>query len=129
MIIGKRESVTVFGSDWNTTDGSGVRDFVHVVDLAKGHLKAMKYMEEMDKSNYDVFNFGSGSGFSVVQVIKMFEQILQKKINYKMGDRRPGDLERLVTASVRAETKLGWKTEKTLKDMCESCVKFTVLLF
>ena len=89
----------------------------------------MNYMNEMQNTNYDVFNFGSGSGFSVLQVIKMFEQILHKKINYKMGDRRPGDLERLVTASVRAEDKLGWKTEKTLKDMCESCVKFTVLLF
>ena len=86
-------------------------------------------MAKMDKGNYDVFNFGSGNGFSVIQVIKMFEEILQQKINYTVGDRRPGDLERLVTASMKAETILGWKTEKTLRDMCESCIKFTILLF
>jgi len=101
VIIGKRESLTVFGSDYNTFDGSGVRDFVHVVDLAKGHLKAMQYMDKM-ATNYDVFNFGSGNGFSVLQVIKMFEEILLQKINYRVGDRRPGDLERLVTASMKA---------------------------
>ena len=74
MIIGKRESLTVFGSDYNTFDGSGVRDFVHVVDLAKGHLKAMEYMGKMDQTNgnYEVFNFGSGNGYSVLQVIKQF---------------------------------------------------------
>jgi len=89
----------------------------------------MQYMDKMVKGNYDVFNFGSGNGFSVLQVIKMFEEILQQKINYKVGDRRPGDLERLVTASVKAESILGWKPEKSLRDMCESCIKFTILLF
>ena len=84
-------------------------------------------MDKME-SNYDVFNFGSGNGFSVLQVIKMFEEILHQKISYRIGERRPGDLERLVTASIKAESKLGWKPEKSLKDMCESCIKFTVLL-
>lgn len=85
----------------------------------------------MDKmiGNYEVFNFGSGNGYSVLQVIKQFQEILKQKLNYKMGDRRPGDLERLVTASEKAQKLLGWKTQKSLKDMCESCVKFTVLLF
>ena len=78
----------------------------------------MQYMDKMDSSNYEVFNFGSGNGFSVLQVIKMFEEILGQKINYSLGDRRAGDLERLVTASMKAESVLGWKTEKTLKDMC-----------
>lgn len=89
----------------------------------------MNFMAKMSSAhNYDVFNFGSGNGFSVLQVIKTFEDILHQKINYRMGDRRPGDLERLVTASIKAESVLGWRTEKTLRDMCESCVKFTVLL-
>ena len=78
----------------------------------------MQYMDQMKNSNYDVFNFGSGNGFSVLQVIKMFEEILQTKLNYRVGDRRPGDLERLVTASIKAETLLGWKTQKSLRDMC-----------
>lgn len=81
-----------------------------------------------NQNNYDVFNFGSGNGFSVLQVIKMFEEILHQKINYRIGERRPGDLERLVTASTKAENLLAWKAERGLKDMCESCVKFTVLL-
>jgi UDP-glucose 4-epimerase len=80
------------------------------------------------EKNYEVFNFGSGNGFSVLQVIKQFEEILMRNLNYKLGNRRPGDLERLVTTSVKAEQILGWKTKKTLKDMCESCVKFTNLL-
>jgi UDP-glucose 4-epimerase len=88
----------------------------------------MQYMDKMTTSNYDVFNFGSGNGFSVLQVIKMFEEILQQKISYRVGERRPGDLERLVTASMKAETLLDWKPEKSLQDMCESCVKFTILL-
>jgi UDP-glucose 4-epimerase len=79
-------------------------------------------------NNYEVFNFGSGNGFSVLQVIKQFEEILNQKINYKLGNRRPGDLERLVTTSEKAEKILGWKTENSLKQMCESCVKFTIRL-
>lgn len=71
VIIGKRTQVVVYGSDYNTPDGTGVRDFVHVVDLAKGHLQALQYMQTMD-SNYDLFNFGSRSGFSVLEVLKMF---------------------------------------------------------
>jgi UDP-glucose 4-epimerase len=127
VIINKRTHVVVYGSDYNTPDGTGVRDFVHVVDLAKGHLQALQYMQTMS-GNYDVFNFGSGSGFSVLEVLKQFSELLGEDIRFSFGERRKGDLERLVAASQKAEQLLGWKAEKSLREMCESCIKFTVTL-
>jgi UDP-glucose 4-epimerase len=80
------------------------------------------------KTNYNVFNLGSRSGFSVLEVIKTFEELLGEEIKYSFAKRRSGDLERLVTASEKAESLLGWKAEKNIRDMCESCIKFTVTL-
>ena len=82
----------------------------------------------MKDKNYEVFNFGSGNGYSVIEVIKCFEKLLGKSIEHVMGKRRPGDLERLVAVSSKAEEMLQWKAERSLEDMCSSCIKFTVLL-
>lgn len=78
-----------------------------------------------DNENYNVFNLGSGDGHSVLEVLTTFERLLGYRLNYEIGERRPGDLERLVTASKKAELLLGWKTKKTLSEMCESCISFT----
>lgn len=98
-----------------------------ILDSAKGHLQALQYMDKMT-TNYEIFNFGSRSGFSVLEVIQQFSELLGRDIRHSFGPRREGDLERLVTASEKAEKVLGWKTSKTLRDMCESCIKFTVTL-
>lgn len=88
VIIGKRKTLTVFGNDYQTVDGTGVRDFIHVMDLADGHLRALEYFGKMDNCNYEVFNLGSGTGYSVMQVVKQFEELLGRKLDYSFGPRR-----------------------------------------
>src|ERR1700754_367659 len=93
--IGKREKITVFGDDYNTPDGSCVRDYIHVVDLAKAHVAALKLMEDSNFSGYDVFNIGTGTGTSVLEAIKTFERVSGVKLNYSIGPRRSGDVEQV----------------------------------
>ncbi len=119
--IGKRGAVTVFGSDYNTPDGSAVRDYIHVVDLAKAHVAAIKRMEEQKaESNYEVFNLGTGKGSSVLEIIHAFEATTGEKLDYKIGDRREGDVEQVWGDVTKSAEALGWKAELDVNEMMRS---------
>jgi len=110
---GKREKLTVFGNDYNTKDGTCIRDFIHVVDLAEAHVAALNYSEEMSEA-IDVFNVGTGKGNTVLELIETFENVNNLKLNYSIGDRRPGDIEAIYTDTSKIESKLRWKAKKEL---------------
>ena len=119
--IGKRELLTVFGSDYNTPDGSCVRDYIHVVDLAKAHVKAVDYLLNQKSGNLvDVFNLGTGYGSSVLEVIKTFEDSTGVKLNYSIGTRRPGDVEKVYGDTNKAKTQLKWESKLGLREMMVS---------
>lgn len=114
---GLREELKVFGNDYNTPDGTCIRDYLHVVDLAKAHLVALnRLLEGKNKINYEIFNLGTGKGVSVLDAIKSFERVSGKKLNYKIAGRRPGDIEKIWADPSYANTELGWKTESSLDD-------------
>lgn len=114
--VGKREGLTIFGDDYETEDGSCIRDYIHVTDLANAHIKAIEKNLEIDSGNYGVYNIGTGKGNSVFEVINVFEKVTKCKLNYSIGSRRPGDVQ-AVFADVRySESNLGWKAEKTLEE-------------
>ena len=113
---GKLEMVHVFGNDYDTPDGTGVRDYIHVVDLAKGHVKAIEGMEKLDGVN--IFNLGTGTGYSVLDIIKAFSHACGKEIPYVIDPRRPGDIATCYSDPSKAYEVLGWKAEKNLEDMC-----------
>lgn len=117
--IGKREKITVFGDDYNTPDGSCVRDYIHVVDLAKAHIAALKLMEG-DFKGYDVFNIGTGDGTTVLQVIKAFERVTGVKLNYTIGPRRSGDVEQVWGDVNKSKNKLHWQTVLDIDTMMGS---------
>ena len=110
---GKREKLTVFGNDYNTKDGTCIRDFIHVVDLAEAHVATLKYSEKMNEA-VDVFNVGTGKGNTVLELIETFERVNDLKLNYSIGERRPGDIEAIYTDASKIESKLGWKAKKEL---------------
>ena len=114
VAVGKREKVSVFGGDYDTPDGTGVRDYIHVVDLARGHVAALEHM----KPGTSVYNLGTGKGVSVLEIIRAFENACQKPIPYEIVVRRPGDVAACYADSSLAERELGWKAEKTLEDAC-----------
>jgi UDP-glucose 4-epimerase len=114
--IGKRNKLVVFGSDYNTVDGSNVRDFIHVVDLAKAHVSALNLLKGKETAFYDVFNLGTGTGISVLEVIKTFEEVNNLKLNYEIGPRRSGDVEKIYGDVEKASKILNWKTEKSLEE-------------
>jgi UDP-glucose 4-epimerase len=119
--IGKREKITVFGDDYNTPDGSCVRDYIHVVDLAKAHVAAIKRMEEgKSKDNYEVFNIGTGKGTTVLEVINAFEKSTGQKLNYTIGPRRGGDIEQIYGDATKSSQELGWTAELNVEDMMQS---------
>ena len=113
---GKLEKVHVFGNDYDTPDGTGVRDYIHVVDLAKGHVAAIRGMETVP--GVGIFNLGTGIGYSVFDIIKAFSKACGKEIPYVIDPRRPGDVASCYSDPSRAEKVLGWKAEKNLDDMC-----------
>jgi len=115
--IGKREKLTVFGDDYNTPDGSCVRDYIHVVDLAKAHVAALKLMEQAGFTGYDVFNLGTGEGSTVLQIIHAFERVTGIKLKYEIGPRRSGDVEKVWGDVNKSSNKLHWKTELNVDDM------------
>ncbi|HET9572051.1 MAG TPA: UDP-glucose 4-epimerase GalE [Bacteroidales bacterium] len=116
--IGIRPCLNVFGDDYNTPDGSAVRDYIHVVDLAKAHVIAVERMlDNKGKSNLEIFNLGTGNGYSVLQVIHSFEKVSGVKLNYKIVPRRPGDIEQTWADTTFANEELGWKAEKELDEM------------
>lgn len=113
---GKRAKLSVFGNDYPTPDGTGVRDFIHVVDLAKGHVAACGYL--MNHQGCEIINLGTGVGFSVLDLIKTFERVNGVAIPYEVVARRPGDIAVCYADATRARELLGWRAEKTLEDMC-----------
>ena len=117
VAVGKRECLNVFGDDYNTPDGTGVRDYIHVVDLAKAHVKAIDYA--LENKGAEVFNIGTGVGYSVLDMVKAFEKANDIKIPYVIAPRRPGDIDECYADSSKAAKMLGWKAEKTLEDMCQ----------
>jgi UDP-glucose 4-epimerase len=116
--IGKREFLNVYGRDYNTQDGTAIRDYIHVVDLAKAHVKAVdRLLERNSKINPEIFNLGTGKGYSVLEIISSFEKTTGIKLNYKFSDRRPGDIEKVWADTYLANKELGWKAEKNLDEM------------
>ncbi len=123
--IGLRQELKVFGNDYNTPDGTCVRDYIHVVDLAKAHVVAIKrLLENKNKSNYEVFNIGTGNGNTVLDVINTFEKVSGVKLNYKLVDRRPGDIEKVWADTTHANHVLGWKSQSTLDETMLSAWKW-----
>lgn len=114
--IGMRDHLSVYGDDYPTPDGTGVRDYIHVVDLAKGHVAAYKYA--CKNTGAEVFNLGTGIGYSVLDVVKAFEKANQIKVKYEISPRRPGDIATCYSDPSKAAKLLGWKAEKNLVDMC-----------
>ena len=114
---GELEILSVYGNDYNTKDGTGVRDYIHVVDLAKGHIKALEKLEK-EKSGMYIYNLGTGNGYSVLEIIKNFEEVNNIKVNYKITERRPGDIAECYTDPNKALKELGWKAEYGIRDMC-----------
>jgi UDP-glucose 4-epimerase len=114
---GVREQLSVFGDDYETRDGTCVRDYIHVVDVAKAHVIAVeRLVEKKNDSNYEVFNLGTGTGSTVLEVIQAFEKVSGEKLNYKIVERREGDVTAAYADTTKANTVLGWKAEKTLED-------------
>ena len=113
---GKRDHLSVFGNDYPTHDGTGVRDYIHVVDLAKGHVAACEYLTH--NIGCDVFNLGTGIGYSVLDLVHTFDRVNNIEIPYQVVERRPGDVARCYADATKAKEKLGWSAKKTLEDMC-----------
>lgn len=123
--IGKRGPITVFGNDYHTPDGSAIRDYIHVVDLAKAHVAAIRLLENGNPNgSYDVFNVGTGRGHSVLEVIKAFEESTGVKLNYQIGPRRAGDVEQVWGDVSKSQTELGWKAELGIAEMMRSAWKW-----
>ena len=118
VAIGKREKITVFGDDYNTPDGTCIRDYIHVVDLAKSHVKAMNFL--IKNSGKHAFNVGTGIGVSVLEAIKVFEESNNITINYTIGPRRDGDIEQIYANGSLVKSKLGWEAKETLQQAMKS---------
>jgi len=123
VAVGRRERLSVFGSSYNTPDGTGVRDYIHVDDLAEGHIKAMEKLLGMS-GGCIIHNLGSGRGYSVLEMVKAFEEASGKTINYEVVAERPGDLATVVANPSKAKADFGWQTTRTLEDACVSAWKW-----
>lgn len=117
VAVGKLPELGVFGNDYDTPDGTGVRDYIHVVDLAIGHVKALKKIEE--KAGLKIYNLGTGVGYSVLDIVKNFEEATGVKISYKIKERRAGDIATCYSDASKAKEELGWVAERGIKEMCE----------
>ena len=113
---GIRNELTVYGGDYNTSDGSCIRDYIHVVDLAKAHVQAFSFMERESAPLAEIFNLGTGNGTSVLEVVKIFEEVSGESLKYTVGPRRPGDIEQIWAEPSKANNDLGWKCELSMKD-------------
>ncbi len=116
------EVLSVFGDDYDTKDGTGVRDYIHVVDLAKGHIKAL----EKSGTGVHIYNLGTGEGYSVLELIKTFERVNNVKVNYKITERRQGDIASCYADTKKAYKELGWKAEKGIEDMCRDAYNYVI---
>ena len=122
VAVGKLKELGVFGNDYDTPDGTGVRDYIHVVDLAKGHVKAVKKLE--DNSGLSIYNLGTGKGYSVLDIVKNFEAATGVKIPYSIKPRRAGDVASCYSDATKAKKELGWEAEYDIKDMCADSWNF-----
>ena len=126
VAAGKLPRLNIFGNDYNTPDGTGVRDYIHVMDLAEGHLAALNQLNSLpaDKSTLQTYNLGTGTGYSVLDMVQAFEQASGQPIPYTITDRRAGDIATCYAIADKAKADLGWNATRTLEDMCESTWKF-----
>lgn len=122
VAVGKRDKLNIFGDDYDTHDGTGVRDYIHVVDLAKGHLKALEFT--MKHKTVEAINLGTGIGYSVLDMVRTFEEVTKVKVPYKIIDRRPGDIATCFADTKKAKDLLNWATENSLSDMCRDSWKW-----
>ena len=122
VAVGKLECLRVFGDDYDTKDGTGVRDYIHVVDLAKGHVKAIEKIRKI--KGPEVYNLGTGKGYSVLEIVKAFEKVNNIKINYIITERRPGDIDECYADPSKAKKELNWEATKTIEDMCKDAWNF-----
>lgn len=122
VAVGKLQQLAVFGDDYDTPDGTGVRDYIHVVDLAKGHVLAVNFAKE--HNGFMPINLGTGQGVSVLEMVHAYEKACGKPINYRIADRRPGDIASSYANASRAKELLGWQAEETLETMCEDSWRF-----
>ena len=124
---GWRDELTVFGGDYSTKDGTCIRDYIHVVDLAKAHVKAFEWIEK-NLDQLGIFNIGTGEGVSVLEAINAFERVSGKKLNYKVGDRRAGDIEKIWASGDKAEKELNWKSEYSIEEAMDHAWKWQLAL-
>lgn len=117
VAVGRREYLTVFGNDYDTVDGTGVRDYLHVVDLAEGHLSALRYMDDKQSGLY-TFNLGTGNGYSVLQMCEAMGRACGHEIQHRIGARRPGDIAVCYADPAKAASEMGWKAVRGLDEMC-----------
>ncbi|MFC4872636.1 UDP-glucose 4-epimerase GalE [Negadavirga shengliensis] len=125
---GIREKLTVFGNDYDTPDGTCIRDYIHVMDLADAHVKSIAYLQDKGDHFYDLFNVGTGQGNTVMEVIKAFEKVSGKKLNYEIGPRRPGDIEKVWADTGKIEKLLNWKAKYNLEDALKDSWKWQLSL-
>ncbi len=122
---GELKELSIFGNDYDTPDGTGVRDYIHVVDLAKGHIKALEKLEK-EKTGMYIYNLGTGTGYSVLDMVKAFENSTGKKVQYKITERRPGDIATCYADPTKAKEELGWTAQKNLEDMCKDSWNYII---
>ncbi len=124
VATGELECLNIFGDDYDTKDGTGVRDYIHVVDLSKGHLKAIEKIK--NSKGIDYYNLGTGNGYSVLEIVNNFSKINNVKVNYKITERRPGDIAACYADPSYAKEQLGWEAEKGIEDMCKDAYNFVM---
>ena len=124
VAAGILQELSIFGNDYNTPDGTGVRDYIHVVDLAQGHVKALQKLEKEETGLY-IYNLGTGTGYSVLDMVHAFEKSTGKKVPYKIAPRRAGDIAMCYADPKKAKEELGWEATKTLEDMCRDSWNYT----
>lgn len=122
VAVGRLEKLSIFGNDYPTKDGTGVRDYIHVVDLAEGHRKALEKLET--NPGLVVYNLGTGTGYSVLDIVNAFNEVCGGKVKYEFAPRRPGDIDVCYASPEKAEKELGWKAKRDLKNMCETSYNF-----
>ena len=116
VAVGKLDHLNVFGNDYKTHDGTGVRDYIHVVDLALGHVKAIEKLKENPGTK--IYNLGTGIGYSVLDIVNAFEKATGVKVPYVIGPRRPGDIDECYSDATKAKNELGWQAQYGIEDMC-----------